>query len=92
MKRAASLPILQTRRFARQLKRLPAPGLNDVQVAIEFIAQDPLAVAPCFVDLASLRVHRLDCMGQLYLLGFTCDDDIRLMHLESAGALGPAPT
>ena len=92
MKRAATLAILQTRRFARQMKRLPALGLDDVYAAIEVIAQDPMAVEPCFVDLAALRVHQFDCLGQPYLLGFACGDDIRLMHLEAAGARGPGPT
>ena len=92
MKRASTLAVLQTRRFARQMKRLPAPGLDDVYAAIEVIAQDPTAVEPCFVDLATLRVHQFDCMGQPYLLGFTCGDDIRLMHLEAAGSRGATPT
>lgn len=84
-----SRPILQTRRFARQMKRLPAPGQGDIHAAIDVIAQDPLALEPCFVDLAALRVYRFDCMGQPFLLGFTCADDIRLMHLEAAGSRGP---
>ena len=87
-----SKSIFQTRRFARNMKRLPPPGVEDVQAAIERIAQDPLAFEPCFVDLAALRVHQFDCMGQPFLLGFTCTDDIRLMHLEAAGSRGPTPT
>ena len=71
------------------MKRLPTPGLDDVYAAIDIIAQDPLAVEPCFVDLEALRVHHFDCKGQPYLLGFTCADDIRLMHLEAAGSRGP---
>ena len=74
------------------MKRLPAPGVQDVQAAIERIAQDPLAFESCFVDLAALRVHRFDCMGQPYLLGFTCADDIGLMHLEAVGSRAPTPT
>lgn len=92
MKRAATLAIMQTRRFSRQIKRLSASGLDDVYAAIDVVAQDPLAVEPCFVDLAALRVYQFDCMGQPYLLGFTCADDIRLIHLEAAGSRGPTPT
>ena len=87
-----SKTIFQTRRFTRNMKRLPALGVEDVQAAIEHIARDPLAFEPCFVDLASLRVHRFDCMGQPFLLGFTVADDIRLMHLEAAGSRGTALT
>ena len=84
--------ILQTRRFARNVKRLPVPGQGDVQAAIDRITQDPSAAEPCFVDLASLRVHRFDCMGQPFLLGFTFADDIRLIHLEAAGSRAPSLT
>ena len=87
-----SKTIFQTRRFTRNMKRLPALGVEDVQAAIEHIARDPLAFEPCFVDLAALRVHQFDCMGQPYLLGFTCIDDLRLMHLEAVGSRGLAPT
>ena len=92
MKRAATLAIVQTRRFVRNMKRLPASGLDDVYAAIDVIAQDPMAMEPCFVDLAALRVHRFYCMGQPYLLGFTCADDIRLMHLEAVGSRAPTLT
>ena len=87
-----SKSIFQTRRFARNMKRLPAQGQGDVQAAMDRIAQNPTAAEPCFVDLASLRVHRFDCMGQPFLLGFTVADDIRLMHLEAAGSRGTALT
>ena len=86
-----SRQILQTRRFARNMKRLPAPGVDDVNAAIEAITRDPLAINPCFVDLAALRVYRFDCIGQPYLLGYTCADDIRLMHLEAQGSRAPTP-
>ena len=84
-----SRPILQTRRFTRAMKRLSASEQGEVYAAIDLIAQDPFAGEACFVDLAALRVHRFDCMGQPFLLGFTRTDDIRLMHLEAAGSRGP---
>jgi mRNA interferase RelE/StbE len=87
-----SKTVFQTRRFMRNMKRLPAPGVDDVQAAIERIARNPLASEPGFVDLAALRVHQFDCMGQPYLLGFTCADDIRLIHLEALGSRAPTPT
>ena len=89
MKRTATLATLQTRRFARNIKRLPAPALAEVNAAIEAITRNPLAIAPCFVDLAALRVYRFDCMGQPYLLGYTCADELRLMHLEALGSRAP---
>ena len=37
-------------------------------------------------DLAQLWVHKFRSQGQLYLLGYTRDDSVRLIYLE---ALGP---
>ena len=36
-------------------------------------------------DLAALRVHKFRSQGQLYLLGYTVDDTIRLIYLEAVG-------
>ena len=78
-----SRPILQTRRFARHLKRLPEQAVADVHAAIDAIAQDPQAAQPGFVDLAALRIHRFDCKGEPFLLGYLLSEDIRLIHLEA---------
>jgi hypothetical protein len=37
-------------------------------------------------DLAALRVHKFRSQGQLYLLGYTVDDTIRLIYLEAVGS------
>ena len=78
-----SRQILQTRRFARHLKRLPVQAVADVYNAIYVIAQDPHAAQPGFVDLAALRIHRFTCKGEPFLLGYLIAEDIRLIHLEA---------
>jgi mRNA interferase RelE/StbE len=37
-------------------------------------------------DLAVLRVFKFRSNGQLYLLGYTLDESIRLIYLESVGS------
>ena len=36
-------------------------------------------------DLADLLVFKFRSQGQLYLLGYTLDDQIRLVYLEAVG-------
>lgn len=78
-------PVMLTRGFARHFKRLQSDASADVLDAIKTIGKDPLAAGVNFVDLASLRVHRFNCAGQPFLLGYTVAEEIRLIHLEAAG-------
>ncbi len=78
-------PVVLTRGFARHFKRLQNDASADVLDAIKTIGKDPLAADVNFVDLATLRVHRFNCAGQPFLLGYTVTDEIRLIHLEVAG-------
>ncbi|MCA9630686.1 MAG: type II toxin-antitoxin system RelE/ParE family toxin [Myxococcales bacterium] len=36
-------------------------------------------------DLSELWVYKFRCLGQLYLLGYTRDDGVRLVYLEAVG-------
>ena len=36
-------------------------------------------------DLAALWVYKFRCLDQLYLLGYTRDDGVRLVYLEAVG-------
>jgi len=36
-------------------------------------------------DLSELWVYTFRCLGQLYLLGYTLDDGVRLVYLEAVG-------
>ena len=78
-------PVVLTRGFARHFKRLQSDASADVLDAIKTIGKDPLAADTNFVDLATLRVHRFNCAGQPFLLGYTLAEEIRLIHLEAAG-------
>lgn len=78
--------IHQTKRFARTYKKLHDNLIAEVDTAIGDVAQDPNLGEKKKGDLAQLWVYKFRCMGQLYLLGYTRDDEIRLVYLEALGS------
>jgi mRNA interferase RelE/StbE len=80
-----SWAVSQTRRFARIYKKLHDNVVSEVDAAIEAVAQDPDIGERKKGDLSELWVHKFRCLGQLYLLGYTRDDRVRLVYLESVG-------
>ncbi len=81
-----SYGVMQTRRFARQYKKLHDNIATDVDAAVEAVAENPDIGERKKGDLADLFVFKFRSQGQLYLLGYTRDDQVRLIFLE---ALGP---
>ena len=82
-----SWQVLQTRRFARVYKKLTNTTLiADTDAAVATVADDPDTGERKKGDLAQLWVHKFRSQGQLYLLGYTREEEVRLIYLE---ALGP---
>ena len=75
----------QTRRFARAYKKLQDNIAADVDAAAEVIAADPAVGERKKGDLADLFVYKFRSQNQLYLLGYTVDDAVRLVYLEAVG-------
>ena len=80
-----SYGVEQTRRFARQYKKLHDNVAADVDAAVETVAGNPAIGERKRGDLADLLVFRFRSQGQLYLLGYTLDDQVRLVYLEAVG-------
>jgi mRNA-degrading endonuclease RelE of RelBE toxin-antitoxin system len=78
--------VRQTRRFARQYKKLHDNIALDVDAAIEKLCQNPEIGERKKGDLAALYVFKFRSSGQLYLLGYTLDDSVRLIYLEAVGS------
>ncbi len=78
--------VRQTRRFARAYKKLHDNIIVDVNAAITIITKDPNIDDKKKGDLSELWVYKFKCSGQLYLLGYTRDDGVRLIYLEALGA------
>lgn len=80
-----SWKVLQTRRFTRVYKKLHDTLVKDVDAAIGEVAENPDIGERKKGDLAALWVHKFRSHGQLYLLGYTRDDGVRLVYLEAIG-------
>lgn len=78
--------VLQSRRFARTYKKLHDRQAADVDAAVAAVAADPDRGEQKKVDLAALWVYKFHSQGQLFLLGYSREDTLRLISLE---ALGP---
>lgn len=77
--------VWQTRRFSRQYKKLHDNTAADVDSAVDEVRQDPEIGERKKGDLAALRVFKFRSGGQLYLLGYTLDEGVRLIYLEAVG-------
>ncbi|PWB55190.1 MAG: addiction module toxin RelE [Nitrosomonadales bacterium] len=77
--------LVQTRRFGRQYKKLHDNIAADVDSAVMQVAENPAIGEQKKGDLAELRVYKFHSQTQLYLLGYTVDDAIRLVYLEVIG-------
>jgi len=77
--------VRQTRRFARQYKKLHNSTAADVDAAVVKVQQTPEIGDRKRGDLAALYVFKFHSAGQLYLLGYTLDDSVRLVYLEAVG-------
>ncbi|PKO91321.1 MAG: addiction module toxin RelE [Betaproteobacteria bacterium HGW-Betaproteobacteria-1] len=77
--------VRQTRRFSRQYKKLHDNIAADVDAAVEKIAENPDVGDRKKGDLAQLLVFKFRSQGQLYLLGYTLEQEVRLIYLEAVG-------
>jgi mRNA interferase RelE/StbE len=75
----------QTRRFARAYKKLQDNITADVDKAALAVALDPDLGERKKGDLADLFVYKFRSQSQLYLLGYTIDQEVRLVYLEAVG-------
>lgn len=81
-----SYQIRQTRRFARIYKKLHDNVIKEVDTAVQAVANNPQIGERKKGDLAQLLVYKFRSQGQLYLLGYTLDESIRLIYLEAIGS------
>jgi mRNA interferase RelE/StbE len=64
-----SYGVRQTRRFARQYKKLHDNAAADVDEAVAVVATDPVVGERKRGDLADLLVYKFRSQEQLFLLG-----------------------
>ena len=78
--------VSQTRRFLRQYKKLNDKTAKDVDDAVVQVAKKPTIGEKKKGDLSELWVFKFRSGSQLYLLGYSIDDGLRLIYLESIGS------
>ena len=76
---------VQTRRFARQYKKLHDKIAADVDAAVVLVENSPMIGDKKKGDLAALHVYKFRSQGQLYLLGYTVGEELKLVYLEAVG-------
>ena len=76
---------VQTRRFARQYKKLHDNIAADVDAAVDAVVNSPKIGDKKKGDLSALYVYKFRSQGQLYLLGYTIGDELKLVYLEAGG-------
>lgn len=76
---------LQTRRFARHYKKMHDNVATDVDAAVVRVCQAPRAGERKKGDLSDLWVYKFKSQGQVYLLGYTLDEGVRLVYLQGIG-------
>jgi mRNA-degrading endonuclease RelE of RelBE toxin-antitoxin system len=74
------------RRFSRQYKKLNDKTAKDVDSAIAKISKAPSIGQKKKGDLSALWVFKFKSGWQMYLLGYSLDDGLRLIYLESLGS------
>lgn len=75
---------VQTRRFARQYKKLHDNIAADVD-AVDAVVNSPKIGDKKKGDLSALYVYKFRSQGQLYLLGYTIGEELKLVYLEAVG-------
>ncbi len=78
--------VSQTRRFLRQYKKLNDKTAKEVDDAVVQVAKNPTIGEKKKGDLSELWVYKFKSNIQLYLLGYSVDDGLRLIYLESIGS------
>lgn len=81
-----SYAIFQTRRFLRAYKKLHQNQVSQVDAIVAEIALNPELESQKRGELADLLVVKFKVLGQEFLLGYTKEDQLKLVYLE---ALGP---
>ena len=80
-----SWEVRQTRRFARAYKKLHPNVAADVDAAVDTVAADADLGERKKGDLAALWVYKFRSQNQLYLLGYSREEGLRLIYLEAVG-------
>lgn len=82
---ADQIKVVQTRTFAKTVKKLKANQKKDLDQAIKTLLESPLVGEQKKGDLAYMRVYKFKMVNQLTLLGYSYEEDGLVLHLIALG-------
>ena len=80
------MKVIQSRQFARAVKKLHANQKADLDQAVRIVIADPLIGDTKTGDLAGVRVYKFKMVGQLTLLAYTCESEVLTLTLLALGS------
>jgi len=80
------MQVLQTPRFARQIKKLKPNQKKDLDHAVKVVMDDPLIGTQKHGDLNYLRVYKFNMLKQQTLLAYSYDEESIMIKLLGVGA------
>ena len=82
------MKVLQSRQFAKAVKKLYANQKADLDKAVHLLIQDPLIGNLKSGDLRGVRVYKFKMVNQLNLLAYSYEGEVLTLSLL---ALAPRP-
>ncbi len=80
-----SYHLLAVPKFKRVKKKLPAMLRTKIDEQVRAISVEPSIGEAKAGDLRGVRVHKFSCMGRLYLLAYTVDEEAKTICLLAVG-------
>ena len=80
------MKVLQSRQFARTVKKLHANQKADLDKAVQLLIQDPLIGDLKSGDLGSVRVYKFKMVNQLNLLAYSYEGEVLTLSLLALGS------
>jgi mRNA-degrading endonuclease YafQ of YafQ-DinJ toxin-antitoxin module len=80
------MQVLQSRQFAKAVKKLHANQKADLDKAVQLLIQDPLIGDLKSGDLGGVRVYKFKMINQLNLLAYSYEDEVLTLSLLALGS------
>ena len=79
------MKVLQSRQFAKAVKKLHVNEKSDLDKAVQLLMQDPLIGDRKSGDLGGIRVYKFKMVNRLNLLAYSYDNEILTLTLLIQG-------
>lgn len=80
------MKVLQSRQFAKTVKKLHANEKSALDKAVQVLVQDPLLGDHKSSDLNGIRVYKFKMVNQLRLLAYSYEGDVLTLTLLALGS------